>query len=75
VAQENTMNRAKFLMLTALAVACAGFLTLSEPADARLLEMTPRGASALVGIRLSDDAMALAGFVALVCSNHAICGQ
>jgi hypothetical protein len=67
------MNRAKFLMLTALAVACAGFLTLSEPADARLIDVSPRGASALAAVRLSDDAMALAGFVVLVCSSHAVC--
>lgn len=67
------MNRAKFLVFAALAVACAGALTLSEPADARLLD---RGAtSAMAAIRLSDDAMALAGFVVLVCSNHLVCGQ
>jgi hypothetical protein len=69
------MDHAKFLMLTALAVACAGFLTLSETADARLIDMAPRGASALAAIRLSDDAMVLAGFAVLVCSNHTICGQ
>ena len=69
------MTRAKFLMLTALAVACAAFLTLSEPADARLNDMPPRGASAMEAIRLSDDAMAVAGFVVLLCSNHAICGR
>lgn len=69
------MNRAKFLILTALAVACAGFLTLSEPADARLIDMTPHGGSALAAIHLSDDAMALVGFAVLVCSNHLMCGR
>jgi len=67
------MNRAKFLMLTALAVACAGFVTLSQPANARL--MAPHGASVLAAIRLSDDAMTLTGLVVLVCSNHVICGR
>ena len=75
VAHEKTMNRAKFFMLTALTVACAGFLTLSEPADARLIDVESRGVSALAVARLSDDAIALAGFVVLVCSSHAICGR
>ena len=69
------MNRAKFLMLTALAIACAGFLTLSEPADARLIDLAPHGGSALAAIHFSDDVMALAGFAVLVCSNHLVCGQ
>jgi len=72
------MKGAKFLMLTAVAIACASFLALSQPADARLIGMgTNKGhaASGVTAIRLSDDAMALAGFVVLVCSNHVACGH
>ena len=71
--QEKTMNHAKFLTLTALAVACAGFLTLSETAGACLIDMGPHGGSALAATDLSGDAMALARFGVLARFNHALC--
>ena len=73
------MNRAKFLMFAALAVACAASLTLSEPADARLIDGSARVTTALAAIRLSgaeaSEAMALAGFAVLVCSSNVACGR
>jgi len=72
------MNRAKFLMFAAITGFCACFLTLSQPADARLIGMAmtaQHAASAVSAIRLSDDATALAGFVVLVCSNRLVCGH
>ena len=69
------MNRAKVLILTALVVAWAAFLTFSQPADARLMDGLARATTALSATRMSDDAMALAGFVVLVCSNSRACMQ
>lgn len=45
------MHRKKFLMLSALAVVCAGFLTLSQPTDAGPLDRHAHLAEALVAIR------------------------
>jgi hypothetical protein len=50
-AQEKTMNRARLLMFAALAVACAGFLTLSQPADVGLMDRPAHVATALAAIR------------------------
>jgi len=72
-AQEKTMNRAKFLLLAALAVVWAAFLTLNQPADARLTDGLAHATTALSAIRVSDDAMALAGLVLVVCSNSGAC--
>jgi hypothetical protein len=64
------MNRAHFMAFTALAAAFAAtFVTLSEPADAPLMGEPARAATALASIRLSDDAMALAGVAALLLRN------
>jgi hypothetical protein len=64
------MNRAHIMVFTALAVAFAAtFVALSEPADARLMGEPARAATALASIRLSDDAMALAGVAALILRN------
>ena len=69
------MDRAKFAIFATLAAAGAGLLALSQPADARLFDRSAEVAAALATIRWSDDAMALAGFAVLVCSNRAVCTQ
>lgn len=70
------MNRAKLVVSTALAAACAaGLLALSPPADASLTDGPGRVAAALAATALSHDAMVLTAFVVLVCSNHAVCAR
>ena len=45
------MHRAKYLMFSALAVACAGFLTFGQAADVSQADRTAHYASALGVIR------------------------
>ena len=67
------MNRAKFLILAALVVTWGGVLTLGQSADARPMDGLGHATTALSAARVSDDAMALAGLVVLVCSNSGAC--
>jgi len=63
------MNRAKVLILAALAIVWAAFLVLSPTADARPVS----AATAWSAAHVSDDAKAIAGLVVLVCSNSGAC--
>ena len=70
------MNCTKWLILAALVVSWGGFLTVSRgAADARPGDGPANAIAALSAIHASDEAMALAKVIILVCSNGGACAR
>lgn len=63
------MNRAKLLILAALAIVWTAVLLLTPSAGARPMSAT----TGLSAVHVSDDAMALANLVVMVCANSGTC--